>query len=118
MRVPAVGSPPALSTSDSIVWTDRVPLQPDLVCSFTLWRFYEVTPPGIPPVAPARAPVCSAGKHMPCALGAPRWSCHLLTGHHEAGARDTMPLRDLPGDMDVMRHAPHLALMAAPRHAG
>src|SRR5262245_2819233 len=93
-------------------------MRPDLVCSCRLWRFYEGTLYSIQPVAPARAPIGSAGKHMSCALRAPRWSCPLLTRHHEAGARHTMPLRDLPGATDVMRHAPPLTVTAAPRPAG
>src|SRR5262245_24677253 len=38
---PAVDSRPALSTSDSIVWTDRVRMRPDQVCAASRYGGYR-----------------------------------------------------------------------------
>src|SRR5215475_9050085 len=103
---PAVGSHPALSTSDSIVWTDRVRMRPDQV--FAASR-YGVSM-GAVPWAAARDRRCRP--HTCGSDGrAGRRDCPgaLLTGrcsHPLAAARHTTPLRGLPSGADLMRRTP------------
>src|SRR4029453_13429460 len=103
---PAVDARPALSTSDSIVWTDRALMRPDQVCAASRYGGCRG--------APLRHPVGAwPGRPLTCGNNGRPWRrdrpAVLPPGGGRrplAVSRHTTPLVGLPSGAHLMRRTP------------
>src|SRR5262250_1986405 len=115
---PAVDSRPALSTSDSIVWTDRALMWSDQVCAASRYGGYSG--------ATRRHPAGDRpGRPRTCGSDGRTWHRDrpgvLPTGYCMrplAVPRHTTPLVELPSGANLMPRAPQPAPAGAHRHEG
>src|SRR4029434_4239050 len=102
----AVDTHPALSTSDSIVWTDRALMRPDQVCAASRYGGYSG--------ATLRHPVGDRPcRPLTCGSDGRPWRCDrpgVLPPRCSRGplgaSRHTTPLAGLPRGADLMRRTP------------
>src|SRR5262249_33307289 len=115
---PAVDTHPALSTSDSIVWTDRARMRPDQVCAASRYGGYSG--------ATLRHPVGDRpGRPLTCGSDGRPWRPDrpgvLSTGCGRrplAVPRHTTPLAGLPSGANLMRRTPLRRCEEEPLPAG
>src|SRR5512134_1531196 len=103
---PAVGSHLALSTADSIVWTDRALMRPDQVCAASRYGGYRG--------AALRQPVGDRpGRPLTCGSAGRTWRRDRPAGlppglgrRPLAVSRHTPPLVGLPSGAHLLRRTP------------
>src|SRR5262245_2736138 len=103
---PAVGSHPALSTSDSIVWTDRVLMRPDQVCAALCYGGYRGATLRHPVGDRPGRPLTGGSDGRPWRRDRPGGLPLGCCGHPLAVPRHTTPLVGLPSGAHLMRRTP------------